>query len=195
MIILTKIKCVKLIFLDIDGVLNSEQYTNWCYTAEGKEYLKNGGDLFVDKNAVKLIEELCRDYGVKLVISSSWRVLTVEATKQEFNNYKDLKCLSKYIVGITPKYYDNESIRGNEINDFLTHMRNTNMRTYDMLYDRKYFDYDEDEYDNFSVGYCIIDDDDDMMDYQKDNFIKIDNYTGITESDIEKIKQILVLVD
>lgn len=193
MIILTMINYVKLLFLDIDGVLNSEQYTNWCYTEEGKEYLKNGGDLFVDKNAVKLIEELCIDYGVKLVISSSWRVLTLEATKQEFNNYKDLKCLSKYIVGITPKYYDNDSIRGNEINDFLTHVENTNIRTYDMLYDREYFDFDEN--DNFSIGYCIVDDDDDMMEYQKDNFVKIDNYTGITEKDIEKIKQILVLID
>lgn len=121
---------MKILFLDIDGVLNSEQYAKWCYTEEGKQYIKDGGDFFVDKNAVKLIEQLCENYNVRLVISSSWREISLESTKYAFDKYKDLKCLTKYIVGITPKYHDENSIRGNEIHDFLIYSGNTNLRNY-----------------------------------------------------------------
>ena len=46
----------------------------------GKEYIKNGGDIFIDKKAVYRIKELCEKYNVRLVISSSWRMFTLEAT-------------------------------------------------------------------------------------------------------------------
>ena len=82
---------MKLLFLDIDGVLNSEEYAIWCTeNDEGKEYIKNGGDIFIDKKVVFRIKELCEKYNVRLVISSSWRIFTLEATKHEFERYKDL---------------------------------------------------------------------------------------------------------
>lgn len=166
---------MKLLFLDIDGVLNSEEYAIWCTeNDEGKEYIKNGGDIFIDKKAVFRIKELCEKYNVRLVISSSWRTFTVEATKHEFERYKDLKCLNKYIVGITPNYINLDDIpRGKEIDDFLTIVLDKSAQTY---------------------NYCIIDDDKDMLDKQMKNFVHIDNYTGITDNDIEKIKQILNIV-
>lgn len=38
---------MKLLFLDIDGVLNSEKYAIYCTENDkGKEYNKNGGDYF-----------------------------------------------------------------------------------------------------------------------------------------------------
>ena len=182
---------IKILFLDIDGVLNSEQYANWCYTDEGKRYItEENGDLFIDKNAVKLINDLCENYNIRLVISSSWREISLDSTKYAFNNYKDLKCLIKYIVGITPKYHDENLIRGDEIYDFLKYCENTNVKNYEQFYDKEYFRLKDDNL-YIDIDYCIVDDDDDILTCQKDNFIKIDNYLGITQDDIVKIKQIL----
>lgn len=183
---------MKLLFLDIDGVLNSEEYAIWCTeNDEGKKYIKNGGDIFIDKKAVFRIKELCEKYNVRLVISSSWRIFTVEATKHEFERYKDLKCLNKYIVGITPNYRNLDDIpRGTEIDDFLMIVLNKSAQVYNIvLYDIDFFNSND-----LNIDYCIIDDDIDMLDKQMNNFVHIDNYTGITDNDIEKIKQILNIV-
>ena len=45
-----------------------------------------------------------------------------------------------------------------------------------------------------NIEYCIVDDDKDMLDKQMKNFVHIDNYKGITDNDIENIKQILNIV-
>ena len=180
---------IRILFLDIDGVLNSEEYAKWCYTDDGKQYLAEGGDIFVDRNAVNLIKRLCDEYDVRIVISSSWRDISLSATIKSFEEYKDLKCLNKYIVGITPKYHSENLIRGDEINDFYNNIRHFNLRNYDKFYDRKYF-----SNKNFTnVLYCIVDDDTDMLRFQECHFIKIDNRTGITEKDINKVKHILKL--
>ena len=182
-------KNIRILFLDIDGVLNSEEYAKWCYTDDGKQYLAEGGDIFVDRNAVNLIKRLCDEHDVRIVISSSWRVISLSATIKSFEEYKDLKCLNKYIVGITPKYHSENLIRGDEINDFYNNIRHFDLCNYDKFYDRKYFS----NKDFTDIIYCIVDDDTDMLRFQKCHFIKIDNRTGITEKDINKVKHILKL--
>lgn len=63
-------------------------------------------------------------------------------------------------------------------------------QTYNVvLYDINFFNSDD-----LNIEYCIVDDDKDMLDKQMKNFVHIDNYTGITDNDIEKIKQILNIV-
>ena len=113
----------------------------------------------------------------------------MSATIKSFEEYKDLKCLNKYIVGITPKYHSENLIRGDEINDFYNNIRHFDLCNYDKFYDRKYFS----NKDFTDIIYCIVDDDTDMLRFQKCHFIKIDNRTGITEKDINKIKRILKL--
>ena len=71
-----------------------------------------------------------------------------------------------------------------------TYFADKSAQTYNIaLYDIKFFNSD-----NLNIEYCIIDDDKDMLDKQMNNFVHIDNYTGITDNDIEKIKQILNIV-
>ena len=156
---------MKVIFLDIDGVLNSEEFAIWC--RDFPDFIKNGGSNWVDPNAVKMIEDICKDYDVKLVISSSWRTWDLESTIEEFNRYKSLCKLTPYIVGITPRntdYYVRED-RGEEIQHYLdTHPEIEN--------------------------YCIIDDDNDMLDSQRDNFVRTNSIHGLTIYDCDKIREI-----
>jgi len=54
---------VKIIFLDIDGVLNSHQYDSGRGTAEGN----------IDVSRLLLLKQLVDQTGAKIVLTSSWR--------------------------------------------------------------------------------------------------------------------------
>ena len=54
---------MKVIFLDIDGVLND----NGCKT------LTSSGSLFVNDNKIKILKEIIDRTGAKVVLSSTWR--------------------------------------------------------------------------------------------------------------------------
>jgi len=40
-------------------------------------------------------------------------------------------------------------------------------------------------------NYCIVDDDNDMLEFQKKHFVQTNPWTGLTKKDYRKIKQIL----
>lgn len=185
---------MKLLFLDIDGVLNSKEYAKY-YIENRKKLSNDGADIFIDKKAVFKINELCEKYNVRLVISSSWRTLTLESTKQEFERYKDLKVLNKYIVGITPNYryycrHLDEKPRGDEIDGFLKIILSKD----EQINNIKLYDIDFFSGTDLNIDYCIIDDDTDMLDKQLDNFVHINRCIGITDDDIDRIKNILNIV-
>lgn len=60
------------IFLDVDGVLNSIDYAERC-NAEGRRW---GGHHFIDPAAVARLDALVRATGARVVVSSSWRIGT-----------------------------------------------------------------------------------------------------------------------
>lgn len=59
---------MKIIFLDVDGVINSEDYAVYRY--ETKQFNK---DQFIDERAVAFLNYLIDQTGAKVVLSSSWR--------------------------------------------------------------------------------------------------------------------------
>lgn len=59
---------MKVIFLDIDGVINSEDYA--VYRHEASQFNK---DEFIDERAVAFLNYLIGQTGAKVVLSSSWR--------------------------------------------------------------------------------------------------------------------------
>lgn len=160
---------MKVIFLDIDGVLNSEDlarkriadFRGWNDTTNTKFYD------FIDENAVKLISDLCEQYNIKLVISSSWRLSTLEKTIDDFSSDYMLLLhpLVPFIIGITPRV--ESQIRGEEIAIYL--QQNSNI-----------------------TDYCIIDDSD-MLKEQTSNFVQTSFWHGLTNEHIPKIKSILKL--
>lgn len=162
---------MKIVFLDIDGVLNSE-------LSKGK----------LNNQYYELLRKLVEAADCYFVITSSWRCMTLDDTKWELSghiaetNKKNKNRASRLqdpfpqwlldrIVGITPRayYFINYNTtrqylcpRGTEIERF--------MNDTELVID----------------DYVIIDDDSDFMIYQKDKLIIVDSYTGLTENDIEK---------
>jgi hypothetical protein len=88
---------MKIIFLDIDGVLNN------------RESLKNGVQIVPD--LVLLLEDICDKTGAKIVISSSWRILH---SQEEIEFVLNCAGLSRgSVIGYTPRLSGDK--RGEEI--------------------------------------------------------------------------------
>ena len=176
----------KIIFLDIDGVLNSDQYNRWKH----KHHMRNQGFGSIDPRECYRMARFCEEHNVKLVISSSWRNgNSWKQTYDEFMNegFEDLpyrhhgmKVLAPYIVGVTP--YCESRHRGTEIQCFFD------------ITNGKYPVYKKVMKEDFVIAnYCIVDDDDDMLKSQMNNFVQTDPLIGITRKNYRKIKQILKL--
>jgi hypothetical protein len=154
---------MKVIFLDIDGVLNSN---DWYVKTRGVGGY-NGGD--VDPECIELINDLIDATGAKIIMSSSWRSDYENSCEYLYDN--GLYCDA--IIGKTPHFCytcQNDDIRstlcrGNEIQYVLESKDIT--------------------------SYVIFDDDQDMLYSQKDNFIHIDYMHGITKEHIEQAIKIL----
>lgn len=165
---------MKVIFLDIDGVLNSDNYMHELIDKNIHEY-ENDIYQFIDENAVNIIVNLCKQYDLKLVITSSWRHYNLKSTLEWFNKEENKKLhpLIPYIIGITPRlfeWHDDGSVdfedRGYEIDFWIEEQKEP-------------------------IEYVILDDDTDMLESQKDNFIQINHKTGLTNDYLYNIKNIL----
>ena len=146
----------KILFLDIDGVLASY------------DFLKTGAG-FIDKEKVALLNKL-KPYGVEVVISSSWGY-NEDTVKQLTACGLELP-----IIGGTEHFYNDWICRGNEIAKWLF---NT-FDNYNVFTGRPY------NYNGNDYEYVILDDNDDMLMCQKDNFIQVDIETALTEEHIKK---------
>lgn len=146
----------KILFLDIDGVLAS---TDYLLSLKG----------FIDKEKVALLNML-KPYDVEVVISSSWGY-NDDTVKQ-----LTICGLELPIIGGTEHFYNDWMCRGNEIAKWL-------VDTFDEynVYTGKATSYSGKDYE-----YVILDDDEDMLMCQKDNFIHVDRHTALTEENIKK---------
>ena len=152
----------KIVFLDVDGVLNSEVF----FTSAPKEERAT----MMDSKAVKLLNQL---EGAMVVISSSWG-------EDAINVLRD-KGLELPILGCTKHvhYKFDWACRGNEIEEWL-------IRTYGGLGSKFGDNHPDEEYE-----YVILDDDSDMLLGQVNHFIHIDRYYGLTQENIDQAKNIL----
>ena len=118
---------MKVIFLDIDGVLNSDEYFDRI-----KGLNIQGIESEVDINKIKLLQKAVRDTGAKVVLSSSWR-----STK---NGQVLRNLLLNYgiFTDITP-HIDNK--RGNEIKEWINN--NQDVEDFIILDDEIFDSFDE----------------------------------------------------
>ena len=164
----------KIIFLDIDGVMASIPYL-----CKGKGY--------IDPQKCKLLNTL-EDIGVEIVISSSWGYDNGRTEK----SLRDCG-LTLPIIGYTQHLHFNWewACRGNEIEKWiLDNFKGMGTKYYKDLNGTPYYRKRYPE-NNIDYEYVIFDDNEDMLFGQKDNFIKIHDYQGITKRDINKARKIL----
>lgn len=109
---------MKAIFLDMDGVLNSERNVV-AYGRYPHPLQPNFDTHFheLDRIAVNMLKRLCHETGAKIVLSSTWRlIMTVERQWVEaMNTYFDWEDFP--IIGMTPRSADN--YRGSEVKAFI----------------------------------------------------------------------------
>jgi len=75
------IQDLKILFLDIDGVLNSEIYY------KNLSHSDNGMSRF-DPNSVELIKKLVQEFSLQIVISSTWRYGAADRLMHELKDSK-----------------------------------------------------------------------------------------------------------
>ena len=146
----------KICFLDADGCINSEQ---WYRSTEYYSNLFKDPD--IDPHIVDLINQFTNETGVKLVISSSWKIDDYYLERLERAGLENIIGRTPNLIFTVP--YD-KFCRGLEIKAWL------------MVH---------------SVDkYLILDDESDaVLDEQRENFLLIDARVGITDENIEYIKE------
>ena len=104
------------LFLDIDGVLSSEEYAS-RYTIEEWEKLSYL-ERHIDSKAVELINYICSETNADIVISSTWRYGRTVEQLQEVLNQRG--CAFK-VIGKTPEH--DIRYRGYEIDTWISKNR------------------------------------------------------------------------
>lgn len=174
---------MKLIFLDIDGVLNHQLFYNQKHSDtryfEAQEGTPDGA-WDIDPEKVGLLNNLIDQTGAKIVISSSWRNGRTVGDLIELFDWFGFK---GEIIGKTPylwfkhdqsEDWRNTSVpRGCEIKAWIENNK-------DILGDKV-----------SKLKYVIFDDDSDMLWWQREHFIWVDPYSGLTPNLIYKAKMIL----
>ena len=154
----------KIIFLDIDGVLNSEKFYVKRMSQKKDEYVSRD----LDEEAIALLNQL---EGASVVVSSSWGE-NGGKTSEQLNE----SGLRLPILGYTKKvhYQFKWACRGNEIEEWLE-------STYGGMGTCFGDAYADENYD-----YVIFDDDSDMLLGQINHFVHVDRSVGLTQADIDK---------
>lgn len=152
----------KIIFLDIDGVLNSEDELR--NLPEKKEHTIE--DEIYDIHC-KALQTIVEKTNAVVVLSSTWRHSYFDLVKNKLEKY-NIKIIDKTGTGC------NDCLRGNLIYKWI--------KEHEDIISCKYYDY---------KNYLILDDNSDMLYWQKDNFIKVDGKTGLTETYIKRAIEIL----
>ena len=162
----------KILFLDIDGVINSQDnmYSHnilWNLNNKNKsrdEY----GELF-DERCVRWLKWICDKTECKIVLSSSWRCRGLSNIQLMWK----IRNLPSEVIDTTPLEVsewiyaetNNEADRGYEIQEWIEN--------------------------NKPERYCIVDDDSDMLECQKAYFVQTDSGMGLNYKTAHAIVAIL----
>lgn len=157
---------MKVLFLDIDGVLNHESHYKWLMeTDEPTPQQQVFPYSEFNPASCQILNKIIEETGCKIVLSSTWRLDGISKMNALFKHFG-----LPQIYDVTPSLaykYDTILCRGKEIDKWLSEHPEV-------------------------TKYAIVDDDNDMEEYQLPYFVKTDAYTnGLNEEIAEKIIKIL----
>ena len=162
----------KVIFLDIDGVLN----TNRWYTQMDRNTIKDEYGYTFDPKSVANLRRIVEETGADIVISSSWKCMGLSQMEDMWSD----RNLPGKIIGITPNSVSDELLLSVDIDSIdLFHIRGEEIKEWLTKYGKRV------------SNYAIIDDMDNMLPEQQSHFVQTDPEVGITEEDADKIITIL----
>ena len=156
------------LFLDIDGVLNTGQYSN--YLVENGLYETDADGYLFDPEAVKNLQYIIEETDAKIIITSTWRL---DGDMQALWNNRDL---AGDVIGVTPTIQKEKAIgkikiwyghRGMEIEEWLSSNATAPYK------------------------YAILDDEDNYLPSQSDHLVLTDPMTGITKDVADKVISLL----
>ena len=158
---------MKVIFLDIDGVLN---YTQW-YVSDRNPGNLDGKEGDIDPLCADRVNFICEKTGAKIVLSSDWRISWPHC----IDRLEKGGIGQGLVIGKTPEHmwvehcgkdFLDYTSRGSEIDDWLS--RHPECDRYVILDDRK-----------------------DFTEEQKINFVHINSMHGIDDTDVDFAIRIL----
>lgn len=158
---------MKVIFLDIDGVLNHENHYKWLTETDEPTPLQRVHPYSeFNPESCKILNRIIDETNAKIVLSSTWRL---DGIPYMNNIFKHVGIFHE-LYDITPSLahkYDTTLCRGKEIDKWLSkHLEVTK--------------------------YVILDDDTDMEEHQLPFFIKTDPYKdGLNNEVANKVIEIL----
>ncbi len=154
---------MKILFLDVDGVLNSGAFFSSGRRVKSHDYDPRNQ---IDPEAVKLLSEIIEATGAKIVISSVWRYNHKPGEMQRLLASFGCRC---QVVGSTPRSTESHA-RGKEIDAWLS----------EGGYSRR------DPVETF----VILDDDADMEPHMK-RLVRTSWDLGLERSQVERVIEML----
>ena len=161
---------IKVIFLDIDGVLNPKWW-------ERKKPADRFGCAFAPKT-ISCLAKIVQETKAEIVISSSWKLMGLQTLQDMWKERK----LPGNIIDITPNYMSDELLLNADMNDTdidSLYIRGMEIKGWLVLYG-----------DDVS-NYVIIDDMDDILSEQQTHFVQTDPEFGITNDDVKRVVHLL----
>jgi len=152
-----------LLFLDIDGVLNSVQY----YVKVHEQHARYGQGIYsLDPAALVILERIVCETDCDIVLMSTWR--RIHSVPRVIELFK----LQGYdgdppIIGITPISREFNVRRGNEVAQYLSSQ----------------------PFQGSLIRYVCLDDDSDFFAYQ--NLVQCSNEYGLTEFEADRVIELL----
>ena len=162
----------KVIFLDIDGVLN----TKWWYTQMDGNTSRDKYGYAFDPNAVANLAKIVRETGADIVISSSWKCMGLSELLDMWSE----RGLPGKVIDITPNSVSDEMLLTANLDEIeMYHIRGAEIKEWLLTKGQ-------------NVGrYVIIDDMDNFLPEQQTHFVWTDPDVGITKEDAEQAIMIL----